>query len=78
MCVFKKISFKVSRMYQESLNKVSIAISVHESHRSYRAKGGVVFFQIQISPNYPKEGGGVTFVFQFLGHFFFDGSLIKI
>ena len=35
---FKKISLNVSRMYQESLNEVSIAISLHESHRSYPSR----------------------------------------
>ena len=36
--VSKKISLKVSRIYQESLNEVSIAISLHESHRSYPSR----------------------------------------
>ena len=42
MC-FKKISLKVSRMYQESLNEVSIAISLHESHRSYPSRRRACF-----------------------------------
>ena len=37
MC-FKKILLKVSRMYQESLNEVSIKISLHESDRSYPSR----------------------------------------
>ena len=40
---FKKISFKVSRMYQESLNEVSFAILLHESHRSYPSRRRACF-----------------------------------
>ena len=42
MC-FKKISQKVSRMYQESLNEVSFAILLHESHRSYPSRRRACF-----------------------------------
>ena len=42
--MFQKISLKVSRMYQESLNEVSIAIWLHESHRSYPSRRRACLF----------------------------------
>ena len=42
MC-FKKITIQISRMYQESLKEVSIAILLHESHRSYPSRRRACF-----------------------------------